>query len=529
MKKKIVTLCLVIALVATMVAGGTLAYFTDTDEAVNVMTLGNVKIEQLEYERVVDANGNWVTSTTADRYGYYPDELQPFTQDKPLFPSVWADGIIKWDDRNGSQEASGAGSHQQSWAQVGASGSNQLFDSSVKNVIDKFVFVENTGASDAYVRTWIALEQGSVAADDFENVIMLNSNKNHWESETVASDVVIGDSEYIILCYTYKGPSSNPNGVLAPGKVSYPSLLQVYMRPWATNEDAAAIDGNGNGLYEILVFSQAVQTAGFDNAKAALDEAFGTAHPWTNAVNSSPSTDDELEDSLKDPNASTIIINLTADATYDTGAWANDAMGGEATKRVIINGNGHTLTFNHTNNDWNNITTNGATLVLNDVHLTNTGKNDGPWNRHDLNFGCDVELNNVTSDKAMAFKADAKLNNVKIVDNSGDIYAIWIQPNGQKVSIDGLTVEGARGIKIDEQYVSSPAAVDLTVKNATFKTTGSKAAILVKCAAGANITVSNVDITDCAADSTNAVWVDDAAAASDPLVIVTGATKILEP
>jgi len=36
-----------------------------------------------------------------------------------------------------------------------------------------------------------------------------------------------------------------------------------------------AIDGNGNGTLDILVLSQAVQAAGFENANTALDTAFG--------------------------------------------------------------------------------------------------------------------------------------------------------------------------------------------------------------------------------------------------------------
>ena len=48
MKKKIIALCLVIALAATAVIGGTLAYFTDTDEETNTFTLGNVKIDLME-------------------------------------------------------------------------------------------------------------------------------------------------------------------------------------------------------------------------------------------------------------------------------------------------------------------------------------------------------------------------------------------------------------------------------------------------------------------------------------------------
>lgn len=42
--KKILTLCLAALLAATAVVGGTLAYFTDTDDAVNTFTVGKVKL-----------------------------------------------------------------------------------------------------------------------------------------------------------------------------------------------------------------------------------------------------------------------------------------------------------------------------------------------------------------------------------------------------------------------------------------------------------------------------------------------------
>lgn len=50
MKKKALTLCLALALSATAVVGGTLAYFTDTDQKDNVFTVGNVDIELTEPE-----------------------------------------------------------------------------------------------------------------------------------------------------------------------------------------------------------------------------------------------------------------------------------------------------------------------------------------------------------------------------------------------------------------------------------------------------------------------------------------------
>ncbi|MBQ1251752.1 MAG: hypothetical protein IIY02_02435, partial [Firmicutes bacterium] len=70
--------------------------------------------------------------------------------------------------------------------------------------------------------------------------------------------------------------------------------------------------------------------------------------------------------------------------------------------------------------------------------------------------------------------------------------------------------------------------VTLKVADTVFKTE-EKSAIIVKSAAGADITLSNVDITGVVADSTNVVWVDEASAAYFDLVTVTGGTKILEP
>lgn len=66
MKKKILALCLVIALAATAVIGGTLAYFTDNDEATNTFTVGNVDITLTEPE--------WITSGSEDAPEVYPGE-----------------------------------------------------------------------------------------------------------------------------------------------------------------------------------------------------------------------------------------------------------------------------------------------------------------------------------------------------------------------------------------------------------------------------------------------------------------------
>ena len=254
-------------------------------------------------------------------------------------------------------------------------------------------------------------------------------------------------------------------------------------------------------------------------------------------------TNDELKAALTS-NHEHIYVELDANVTYDVAAWENSAMGGDKTKSITINGKqvvtrggsyDKTLTFNQTNSDWNNIATkNGAKLILKNLNVTNSGRNDGPWNRHDLNFACDVEMDSVYSDKAIALKAGGVLKNVTINDkNTSATYAIWIQPKGQVVTLENCVIDminctDGRGIKIDEQYVNEVKAPTLNVSRTIFKTK-EKAAVLVKSKDGAVINWHEGNsIEGVVADKVFAVWVDEDAAAYADKVIVNGASVRIE-
>ena len=254
-------------------------------------------------------------------------------------------------------------------------------------------------------------------------------------------------------------------------------------------------------------------------------------------------TNDELKAALTS-NHEHIYVELDTDLAVDVTAWETLAFGGDKTKSITINGEQvvtrgatPTLTFNNTNSDWNNIATkNGAKLILKNLNVTNSGYNDGPWNRHDLNFACDVEMDSVYSDKAIALKAGGVLKNVTIEDkNTSDTYALWIQPKGQVVTLEGCTINmpvenAGRGIKIDEQYMAANEvkAPTLNVSGTTFKTE-EKAAVVVKSVDGAIINWrADNNIDDVADDQTFAVWVDEDAAAYADKVIVNGASVRIE-
>lgn len=254
-------------------------------------------------------------------------------------------------------------------------------------------------------------------------------------------------------------------------------------------------------------------------------------------------TNDELKAALTS-NHEHIYVELDADLAVDVTAWETLAFGGDKTKSITINGKQvvtrgatPTLTFNQLNGDWNNIATkNGAKLILKNLNVTNSGRNDGPWNRHDLNFACDVEMDSVYSDKAIALKAGGVLKNVTIDDaNGSDTYALWIQPKGQVVTLENCVIDmldctGGRGIKIDEQYMAANEvkAPTLNVSGTTFKTI-EKAAVVVKSVDGAIINWgADNNIDDVADDQTFAVWVDEDAAAYADKVIVNGASVRIE-
>ena len=212
-----------------------------------------------------------------------------------------------------------------------------------------------------------------------------------------------------------------------------------------------------------------------------------------------------------------------------TGGSGEYKLGGVDTKSITIDLNGKKL--NVTTTYWSNLgaKNNDALFTTKDGTMTSS-QATGTWNSYDLTFSnCNYAFENVVFEKAIAFANTNKSVTLKdvTIKESHDYYAMWICAAGQNITIDGLKVESlGRGIKIDEQYEDTPAKVTLKVNDAKFQTEN-KAAIIVKSVAGADITLSNVDITKVKADTDFAVWVDeDAAAYADKVVVNGGLCKV---
>lgn len=249
MKKKVLSLCLVVALVATAVVGGTLAYFTDTDEKTNTFTAGGVKIDLIEKQ--VNEKGT---------------DLEDFKQDQVLMPIVGS-----------------------------AQGEKDDFGQPVaKNYIDKMVTVKNTGKSDAYVRAYFAIP--SALDDGYENfnaglnILHFNfGNEKGVSTEGVQwkwthdgkwnyFETTIDDVAYNVYFADYYQP-------LAAGKTTEQFISGVYLDKDVNmnaqgqytitrNGETTVIDGF-DGSAKCPVYAVAVQKEGFDSVSTAVDAAFG--------------------------------------------------------------------------------------------------------------------------------------------------------------------------------------------------------------------------------------------------------------
>ena len=229
MKKKILALCLVVALAATAVIGGTLAYFTDTDAQKNTFTTGNVAIDLWED-----------------------------------FGDNDAEGIEKLLPATGSAQAG-----------------------TLKNGIEKEVYVTNDGSEDAYVRVHIAipsiLDDAQPNFDASKNVLHFNyapatveDGKWNWSNSvdgTTGSNwnfytTTIDSKSYNVYVVTYETK-------LAKGESTVDAMSQVYLDSKTTNEDITRIKETLGDNWYIYVAAEGTQAEGFGDAYTALNTAFG--------------------------------------------------------------------------------------------------------------------------------------------------------------------------------------------------------------------------------------------------------------
>lgn len=261
MKKKVISIALIIALVA-VIAAGSFAYFTDKDAATNTFTVGNVDIKLIEQQR--DGNGG----------------LTDFKQSKVLNPIV---GSAQGDkDEFGMPTA--------------------------KNYVDKMVTVKNTGANDAYVRAYFAIP--SALDDGYEtfnagmNVLHFNFGNKVTENGVVST--FNNEWQWTNASGSWKYFETTIDGIkynvyyadyyktIASGETTAQLVQGVYLDksfdmqdgvPYAFGKAFTVDEGWDWSNVSCPVYAVAVQAAGFDSADEAVTAAFGANYnPWGGAA-----------------------------------------------------------------------------------------------------------------------------------------------------------------------------------------------------------------------------------------------------
>ena len=243
--------------------------------------------------------------------------------------------------------------------------------------------------------------------------------------------------------------------------------------------------------------------------------------------------DDAAEKELT-KNEENINVILSKDVTFAIEPWNRKPMGGSKTKSIVIDGNGHKLTFNNTDSDWNNVTWGDATLTVKNAVIDNSGYNadGGTWNGHDITFkGSGLLLENVTFINAVALEGTATLKNVTISDKNatGDTYMLWIRA-GSTVTAEDLTIDGKsatgnlnRAIAIKDQYIADPQPTTLTITGATI-TSDKYAAVYVTSASATTVDLNGtIDVTGTAVND-KVVQID-----SGNVTVNDNSTKVAVP
>ena len=269
-KKTILVAAIAVMLVAALVVGGTLAYFTDTKTEPNTFTVGNVNIELLEsqYHRVnagISSEQSKVqTEPLSSGYLWAANvNMQGTTENTPNYVTsgeTWSgqyfsDAQIKADADN--YKNGYFAQHSQ----------NMVPGSNVR----KCPYVKNTGANDAYVRvrvlipvslfnvidngpsywTTTALNEGqvtSVAVDTYNN-----------EGAEKVHKVTRGDIEYYEYDFTY-------TEALKPGEMTFWNVWGNI----AINKDATTNQLANVKSFDVIVEADAIQAEGFADATAAF-------------------------------------------------------------------------------------------------------------------------------------------------------------------------------------------------------------------------------------------------------------------
>lgn len=268
-KKTILVAAIAVMLVAALVVGGTLAYFTDTDKKTNTFTVGNVDIELLEsqYHRVNAGKGN-ATGLTEPLKGGYLWAADVNMQGTPENTPNYKTSGETWNGLYFSDAQIEADAKTYKDGYFAEHSKNMVPGSNVR----KCPYVKNTGHNDAYVRVRVLIPVSLFTVIDkgpsywtdsaLEKQVTSNAVKAYnaagYEATNVPQ-VERGGIKYYQFDFTY-------TKALKPGEMTFWNVWgNIAIDKNATTEDLAKVES-----FDVIVEADAIQADGFANAADAF-------------------------------------------------------------------------------------------------------------------------------------------------------------------------------------------------------------------------------------------------------------------
>lgn len=415
--KKILLTTLSFALVAILSIAGTIAYLTHTDAQVNVFTTGNVEID------------------------------------------LWED----FGDNSGVEKL------------LPATGSAQ--NETIKNAVEKEVYVTNTGSEDAYVRVHIAVPTVLDDKDNAgKNALHFNYKNDNvgagkWDwSKTTGADytgnwntysATIDEIEYTVYVVTYEDK-------LTPGETTVDAIHQMYLDSKVTNEDIARYKETLGDKWNVYVVAEGGQAAGFDNAYDALNTQFGVpgaynVGDWKTSKNVTFQESKDGYNGFSDATALTNALERGIDAVMIDDITVDELIVIPDDANTTLDLNNKTLTgdliaknanltikngtINDTTTENSGIEINAGTLTLEDVKITS--------DRHPIRIDGEVTATinggtyKVTGAHAMTTHTLNVSGNANVTVNGGTFIGIKGTPNGNAMGGAAVKVQAGATVTIN--------------------------------------------------------------------------------
>lgn len=266
MKKKLTAVALVVCMLAIMLVGASLAYFTDKDQEVNTFTVGNVKIDLIESTlHRSNASGNPPLGSPeyVDKLVDANDYSKAHGWNNKYFP----DEVIKENAKGYADYLKKAGKNM-------VPGSN----------VHKMPYVVNEGVNDAFVRVRVLIPVSLFKIIDNGPSMWTTTAMNVGDVESKAVDYYLtsegyqkfiggtardyivsrGEGNDQIAYYQFDFTYTK---ALVPGEMTFWNCWgNIAIDKNATSDDLANVKS-----FNVIVEADAIQAEGFADAAAAFD------------------------------------------------------------------------------------------------------------------------------------------------------------------------------------------------------------------------------------------------------------------